>query len=148
MNKKDAPGVVPDLSSFTEEIGSTSKDFGACSDIASLFGRYHAIGLSASGTGLNSGLPRVIPSVASVSSPGTVKTNLNVSRITGSHKCLLPSPLTVLWLNTWSMMLPTSIKRDVLNLMDATTKHILAHCWVKKESFREAYPWFLGLRQQ
>ena len=36
----------------------------------------------------------------------------------------------------------------LLNLMDATTKHILAHCWVKKESFRESYPWFLSLRQQ
>ena len=116
MNKKDVPGVVPDLSNSTEEIGCTSKGFDAWSAIASLSGKYHAIGISASSTGLNFGLPRVIPSVVSVSSPGTVKTNLSVSRITGLHKRLLPSNLTVRWLNTWSMMLPISIKRDVCSI--------------------------------
>ena len=33
-------------------------------------------------------------------------------------------------------------------MMDTTTKHILAHCWVKKESFKEAYPWFMSLKQR
>ena len=116
MNKKDVPGVVRTPSNSTEEIGNISKGFGAWSAIASLSGRYPAIGISASGNGLNSGLSKVILSVVSVSCPGTVKTNLSASRITGLHKRLLPSNLTVRWLNTWSMMLPISIKKGVYSI--------------------------------
>lgn len=36
----------------------------------------------------------------------------------------------------------------LLNLMDATNQQILAHRYVQKESFKEAYPWFLGLRTE
>jgi transposase-like protein len=36
----------------------------------------------------------------------------------------------------------------LLNLMDATNQRIVAHRYVHKESFREAYPWFLDLRRQ
>jgi len=36
----------------------------------------------------------------------------------------------------------------LLNLMDAITKQIIAHTWVKKESFKESYPWFLSLKKQ
>lgn len=36
----------------------------------------------------------------------------------------------------------------LLNLMDATSKRIIAHLYVHKESFGEAYPWFLDLRYQ
>jgi transposase-like protein len=32
--------------------------------------------------------------------------------------------------------------------MDATNQKIIAHRYVKKESFKEAYPWFMSLRQQ
>jgi len=32
--------------------------------------------------------------------------------------------------------------------MDATNQKIIAHLYVKKESFKEAYPWFMNLRQQ
>jgi transposase-like protein len=36
----------------------------------------------------------------------------------------------------------------LLNLMDAKDQRIIAHLYVKKESFRETYPWFSSLRQQ
>lgn len=36
----------------------------------------------------------------------------------------------------------------LLNLMDGTNQKILTHRYVKKESFKEAYPWFLSLRQE
>ena len=36
----------------------------------------------------------------------------------------------------------------MLNLMDATSQKIIAHLYVKKESFKEAYPWFTTLRQK
>jgi len=36
----------------------------------------------------------------------------------------------------------------LLNLMDATNQKIIAHLYVKKESFKEAYPWFMTLWQQ
>ncbi len=36
----------------------------------------------------------------------------------------------------------------MLNLMDATNQKIIAHLYVKKESFKEAYPWFITLRQK
>lgn len=36
----------------------------------------------------------------------------------------------------------------LLNLMDALTKQVIAHTWVRKESFKESYPWFLGLKKQ
>lgn len=36
----------------------------------------------------------------------------------------------------------------LLNLMDATSQKIIAHHYVKKESFQEALPWFLSLRKQ
>jgi len=36
----------------------------------------------------------------------------------------------------------------LLNLMDATNQRIIAHRYVQKESFKEAYPWFMSLRQQ
>jgi len=35
----------------------------------------------------------------------------------------------------------------LLNLMDTTNKQIIAHLYVKKESFKETYPWFMSLRQ-
>ena len=36
----------------------------------------------------------------------------------------------------------------MLNLMDANNQKIIAHRYIKKESFNEAYPWFMGLKQQ
>jgi len=36
----------------------------------------------------------------------------------------------------------------VLNLMDAQNQKIIAHLYVKEESFKEAYPWFNSLCQQ
>jgi transposase-like protein len=36
----------------------------------------------------------------------------------------------------------------MLNLMDVSNQKIIAHRYVKKESFIEAYPWFMGLKQQ
>jgi transposase-like protein len=36
----------------------------------------------------------------------------------------------------------------LLNLMDANNQNIIAHRYVKKESFKEASPWFMNLRQQ
>jgi transposase-like protein len=36
----------------------------------------------------------------------------------------------------------------LLNLMDATNQKIIAHLHVKKESFNEAYPWFMSLKLQ
>ena len=36
----------------------------------------------------------------------------------------------------------------LLNLMEAASQRIIAHLYVKKESFKEAYPWFLSLKQQ
>lgn len=36
----------------------------------------------------------------------------------------------------------------LLNLMDATNQKIIAHLYVKKESFKDTYPWFMTLRQQ
>jgi transposase-like protein len=36
----------------------------------------------------------------------------------------------------------------MLNFMDATNQKIIAHLYVKKESFKEAYPWFITLRQK
>ncbi len=36
----------------------------------------------------------------------------------------------------------------VQNLMSANDQRILAHQYVNKESFKEAYPWFLSLKQQ
>jgi transposase-like protein len=36
----------------------------------------------------------------------------------------------------------------MLNLMDANNQKIIAHRYIKKESFKEAYPWFMGLEQQ
>ncbi len=36
----------------------------------------------------------------------------------------------------------------LLNLMNAEDQRIIAHLYVKKESFSEAYPWFSNLRQQ
>jgi hypothetical protein len=36
----------------------------------------------------------------------------------------------------------------LLNLMSATDQKILSHIYVRKESFRDAYPWFVRLRQQ
>lgn len=35
-----------------------------------------------------------------------------------------------------------------MNLMDAQDQKIIAHLYVKKESFQEAYPWFISLQQQ
>lgn len=34
------------------------------------------------------------------------------------------------------------------NLMEATSQMILAHQFVSKESFKEAYPWFMSLKQR
>ncbi len=36
----------------------------------------------------------------------------------------------------------------LMNLMNAETKKIIAHTYVQKESFKEAYPWFRELKQQ
>jgi transposase-like protein len=36
----------------------------------------------------------------------------------------------------------------LINLMNALDQKIIAHLYVKKESFKEAYPWFMSLRQQ
>jgi transposase-like protein len=36
----------------------------------------------------------------------------------------------------------------LLNLMDATNQKIIAHLYVGKESFKEAYPWFSSLKSQ
>jgi transposase-like protein len=36
----------------------------------------------------------------------------------------------------------------LLNLMDATDQRIISHIYVKKESYREAYPWFSSLKSQ
>jgi transposase-like protein len=36
----------------------------------------------------------------------------------------------------------------LLNLMDARDQKIIAHLYVKNESFAEAYPWFMKLREQ
>jgi MULE transposase domain len=36
----------------------------------------------------------------------------------------------------------------LINLMDATNQKIIAHVYVKKESFLEAYPWFSSLKAQ
>jgi transposase-like protein len=36
----------------------------------------------------------------------------------------------------------------LLNLMEAPRQRIIAHQYVNKESFKEAYPWFLSLKQQ
>jgi transposase-like protein len=38
--------------------------------------------------------------------------------------------------------------RCLINLMDATNQKIIAHVYVKKESFLEAYPWFSSLKAQ
>jgi transposase-like protein len=36
----------------------------------------------------------------------------------------------------------------LLNLMDATNQKIITHIYVKKESFSEAHPWFIGLKKK
>jgi hypothetical protein len=36
----------------------------------------------------------------------------------------------------------------VINLMDARTQKVFAHLYVRKESFVDAYPWFVLLKQQ
>jgi len=36
----------------------------------------------------------------------------------------------------------------LLNLMSATDQRIIAHLYVKKESFKETCPWFMSLKQQ
>jgi len=36
----------------------------------------------------------------------------------------------------------------MMNLMDGTNQKIIAHIYVKKESFQESYPWFYSLREQ
>lgn len=36
----------------------------------------------------------------------------------------------------------------LMNLMEAASQRIIAHLYVKKESFKETYPWLLSLRQQ
>jgi transposase-like protein len=36
----------------------------------------------------------------------------------------------------------------LMNLMDASSKKIIAHTYVKKESFKEAYPWFMSLKSK
>jgi hypothetical protein len=36
----------------------------------------------------------------------------------------------------------------LLNLMDASNQMIISHTYVKKESFRDAYPWFMGLKRE
>lgn len=35
----------------------------------------------------------------------------------------------------------------LINLMDAMDQKIIAHLYVEKESFKEAYPWFISLKQ-
>jgi hypothetical protein len=44
----------------------------------------------------------------------------------------------------------TYFHRDgcLLNLMEAASQRIIAHRYVKKESFKDTYPWFLSLQQQ
>ncbi len=34
----------------------------------------------------------------------------------------------------------------LLNLMDTTNQKIISHIYVRKESFRDAYPWFMSLK--
>lgn len=36
----------------------------------------------------------------------------------------------------------------LLNLMNARDQKIIAHLYVEKESFKEAYPWFISLKRQ
>jgi len=36
----------------------------------------------------------------------------------------------------------------LLNLMDAKNQKIISHIYVRKESFRDAYPWFISLKNQ
>jgi transposase-like protein len=36
----------------------------------------------------------------------------------------------------------------MLNLMDASNQKIISHRYIKKESFKESYPWFRSLKQQ
>jgi transposase-like protein len=36
----------------------------------------------------------------------------------------------------------------LLNLMDATSQKIISHIYAQKESFKDAYPWFMGLKRQ
>lgn len=36
----------------------------------------------------------------------------------------------------------------LLNLMDATNQKIIDHLYVRKESFAEAYPWFMSMKEQ
>jgi transposase-like protein len=36
----------------------------------------------------------------------------------------------------------------MLNLMDSMNQKIIGHRYVKKESFKDAYPWFVNLKQQ
>ena len=36
----------------------------------------------------------------------------------------------------------------LLNLMNGVDQKIIAHTYVEKESFKEAYPWLVGLKQQ
>ncbi len=36
----------------------------------------------------------------------------------------------------------------LVNLMDATDQKILAHLYIRKESFKEVYPWLVSLKQQ
>lgn len=36
----------------------------------------------------------------------------------------------------------------LLNLMDATNQKIIAHVYVEKESFKEAFPWFAGMKRR
>ena len=36
----------------------------------------------------------------------------------------------------------------LLNLMNAIERKIIAHLYVEKESFKDAYPWFVSLKQQ
>lgn len=36
----------------------------------------------------------------------------------------------------------------LLNLMDATNQKIIGHLYVRKESFAEAYPWFMSMKKQ
>jgi transposase-like protein len=35
----------------------------------------------------------------------------------------------------------------LLNIMDAIDRKIIAHLYVEKESFKDAYPWFISLKQ-
>ncbi len=36
----------------------------------------------------------------------------------------------------------------LLNIMNAQDQHIIAHIYVQKESFKDAYPWFMSLKYQ